>query len=350
MTNKEQRLITLTAQFKQLGIDQQIDYEKFYLYSLITHSTAIEGSTVTEVENQLLFDEGISAKGRTIAEQLMNLDLKTAYEQSIAYAKSHTDITIDLLKQLSSIVMRNTGSTYNTALGTFSSTNGDLRLLNVTAGVGGRSYMNYTKIPIKLAEFCELLNQQRKNADQLNLIQLYILSFDAHFHLVTIHPWADGNGRMSRLLMNQLQFEFGLIPTKIDRVRKAEYIEALIATRESDDMDIFRNYMLDEHIRNLELMIHNYQISIDQESVSTINVPVNVPVNITERQKQILHLIQANSTVTIQQLSEVLNVSGKTIRRDIDSLKQLNVLVRTGSDKKGEWQIIEPTKQKEGGS
>lgn len=350
MTNKEQRLITLTAQFKQLGIDQQIDYEKFYLYSLITHSTAIEGSTVTEVENQLLFDEGISAKGRTIAEQLMNLDLKTAYEQSIAYAKSHTDITIDLLKQLSSIVMRNTGSTYNTALGTFSSTNGDLRLLNVTAGVGGRSYMNYTKIPIKLAEFCELLNQQRKNADQLNLIQLYILSFDAHFHLVTIHPWADGNGRMSRLLMNQLQFEFGLIPTKIDRVRKAEYIEALIATRESDDMDIFRNYMLDEHIRNLELMIHNYQISIDQESASTINVPVNVPVNITERQKQILHLIQANSTVTIQQLSEVLNVSGKTIRRDIDSLKQLNVLVRTGSDKKGEWQIIEPTKQKEGGS
>lgn len=350
MTNKEQRLITLTAQFKQLGIDQQIDYEKFYLYSLITHSTAIEGSTVTEVENQLLFDEGISAKGRTIAEQLMNLDLKTAYEQSIAYAKSHTDITIDLLKQLSSIVMRNTGSTYNTALGTFSSTNGDLRLLNVTAGVGGRSYMNYTKIPIKLAEFCELLNQQRKNADQLNLIQLYILSFDAHFHLVTIHPWADGNGRMSRLLMNQLQFEFGLIPTKIDRVRKAEYIEALIATRESDDMDIFRNYMLDEHIRNLELMIHNYQISIDQESVSTINVPVNVPVNITERQKQILHLIQANSTVTIQQLSEVLNVSGKTIRRDIDSLKQLNVLVRTDSDKKGEWQIIEPTKQKEGGS
>lgn len=340
MTNKEQRLITLTAQFKQLGIDQQIDYEKFYLYSLITHSTAIEGSTVTEVENQLLFDEGISAKGRTIAEQLMNLDLKAAYEQSIAYAKSHTDITTDLLKQLSSIVMRNTGSTYNTALGSFSSTNGDLRLLNATAGVGGRSYMNYTKVPIKLAEFCEQLNLQRKNADQLNLIQLYILSFDAHFHLVTIHPWADGNGRMSRLLMNQLQFEFGLIPTKIDRVRKAEYIEALIATRESDDMDIFRNYMLDEHIRNLELMIHNYQISIDQESASTINVPVNVPVNISERQKQILHLMQANATVTIQQLSEVLNVSGKTIRRDITSLKRLNVLVRTGSDKKGEWKVV----------
>ena len=44
-------------EYKQLGIDQQIDYAKFYLYSIITHSTAIEGSTVTELENRLLFDE-----------------------------------------------------------------------------------------------------------------------------------------------------------------------------------------------------------------------------------------------------------------------------------------------------
>lgn len=33
----------------QLGIDKQIDYQKFCLYSIITHSTAIEGSTVTEI-------------------------------------------------------------------------------------------------------------------------------------------------------------------------------------------------------------------------------------------------------------------------------------------------------------
>ena len=36
-------------EYKQVGIDQQIDYAKFYLYSIITHSTAIEGSTVTEI-------------------------------------------------------------------------------------------------------------------------------------------------------------------------------------------------------------------------------------------------------------------------------------------------------------
>lgn len=191
------------------------------------------------------------------------------------------------------------------------------------------------------------MNLQRKNITQLDLVQRYILSFDAHFHLVTIHPWADGNGRMSRLLMNQLQFECDLIPTKIDKSRKAEYIESLIATRESDDMDIFRNYMLDEHIRNLESMIHNYQISMEPEETTItdvpvnipVNVPVNVPVNLSERQKQILYLMKNNTTITIHQLSEELNVNERTIRRDITSLKQLNILVRIGSDKTGEWRI-----------
>lgn len=126
MTSQD-KLIALLKEFKQLEIEQQIDYDKLYLYSLITHSTAIEGSTVTGVENQLLFDKGIPAKGKSMAEQLMNLDLKAAYEQCLKYAKE--DYSINMLKHLASILMKNTGSTYNTALGDFSSADGDLRLL-----------------------------------------------------------------------------------------------------------------------------------------------------------------------------------------------------------------------------
>ena len=50
----------LYKEFQQLGISQSVDYEKYYLYSLITHSTAIEGSTLTEMDAQLLFDEGVT--------------------------------------------------------------------------------------------------------------------------------------------------------------------------------------------------------------------------------------------------------------------------------------------------
>ena len=56
------------------GVENQVDYKKFYLYS-ITHSTAIESSTVAEIENYLLFNEDIAAKGRSLPEQIMNVNL-----------------------------------------------------------------------------------------------------------------------------------------------------------------------------------------------------------------------------------------------------------------------------------
>ncbi|MBP3298438.1 MAG: cell filamentation protein Fic, partial [Muribaculaceae bacterium] len=170
----------LVGRYRELGIDRQLDYDKFYLYSIITHSTAIEGSTITELENQIMFDNGIALKGKSLIEQNMNLDLKAAYERALVYARDHTDITIDRLKELSALTMRNTGSEYHTALGDFSSANGDLRLLNVTAGVGGRSYMSFNKIPQKLKEFCDALNTSRRMAGSMSMQQLYEMSFDAH--------------------------------------------------------------------------------------------------------------------------------------------------------------------------
>lgn len=84
------KLTDIINEYKTLGITEQIDYDKLYLYSVITHSTAVEGSTVTEVENQLLFDEGISPD-KPLVEQLMNLDLKNAYDEAIKLASQHQD-------------------------------------------------------------------------------------------------------------------------------------------------------------------------------------------------------------------------------------------------------------------
>lgn len=60
----------LVGRYRELGIDRQLDYDKFYLYSIITHSTAIEGSTITELENQIMFDNGIALKGKSLVEQI----------------------------------------------------------------------------------------------------------------------------------------------------------------------------------------------------------------------------------------------------------------------------------------
>ena len=332
MTNKLESLIT---QYKELGIDQQIDYDKFYLYSLITHSTAIEGSTITELENQIMFDHGVSIKGKSIEEQSMNLDLKCAYEKAIEFARNHTPITIDMLISLSAMVMKNTGKEYKTILGNFSSAKGELRLLNVTAGIGGRSYMNYSKVPAKLTEWCKQINADRKDACNKSISELYKISFDAHYNLVTIHPWADGNGRMARLIMNLLQFEFGLIPTKIIKEDKEDYIKALVATREDEDLNIFSDFMTSMMERNISSEIESFLKSIEVEDDS-INATTDKDTKPKNRDK-IISLLSEDGNLSATSIAEIIGISSKAVEKHLARLKADGVIERIGPAKGGKW-------------
>ena len=241
------------------GVEDQVDYHKFYLYSIVTHSTAIEGSTITEIENQLLFDEGITAKGRSLTEQMMNVDLKDAYLQAFKIASENPIYTPRLLQQLSVLVMRRTGSEYSTIAGYFDSSKGEFRLCNVSASIGGRSYLAYNKVPQAVDDFCKWLNEKIANIDQIDIAACYRLSFEAHFRLVTIHPWVDGNGRTTRLVMNVIQRQLGLIPLIVRKENKGEYIQSLVDSRENKDSTILQDVMLRHHIANLNRRILQYQ-------------------------------------------------------------------------------------------
>ena len=327
----------LFTQYRKLGIDNQIDYDKFYLYSLITHSTAIEGSTITELENQIMFDHGISLKGKSIEEQSMNLDLKAAYEKAIEFAKHHKPFSIEMLIMLSALVMKNTGKEYKTALGDFSSARGELRLLNVTAGVGGRSYMNYSKVPTKLAEFCEQLNANRAKASEMSIDELYRLTFDAHYQLVTIHPWADGNGRMARLVMNMLQFEFGLIPTKILSKDKEEYIKALVATREDEDLNIFRTFMTTMMEQNLLNEITTYLESIDEEESREKTTKGREKPQ--KSREKIVALLSEDGKLSAVALAKKIGISAKSVEKHLANLKADGIIERIGPAKGGYWKV-----------
>ena len=331
-------LLDALNEYKSLGIADQIDYKKFYLYSLITHSTAIEGSTVTEIENQLLFDEGITAKGRSLQEQMMNLDLKAAYEQSMRLAHQHEDFSVEMLKILSALVMKNTGASYNTAQGSFDASKGDLRLVGVTAGIGGRSYMNFQKVPAKLEELCRQLNQRRSELSDLDdIIAKYLFSFDAHYQLVTIHPWVDGNGRMSRLVMNHLQYEFGLVPVKIVKEDKAEYIQALIDSREQESLDPFREFMMEEHIRNIGKEIEEYKKSQEDDPIKVVSDPIKTfsdPIK-----DRLYQAVLQDGTLNYAEYAAIVGASEATVKRRLGELKKEGAIIRVGSKKTGHWEI-----------
>lgn len=321
----------LVGRYRALGIDRQLDYDKFYLYSIITHSTAIEGSTITELENQIMFDNGIALKGKSLIEQNMNLDLKAAYERALVFARQHSDVTVARLKELSALTMKNTGTDYHTMLGDFSSAKGDLRLLNVTAGVGGKSYMSFNKVPSRLEQFCDNLNMLRHDAGKMSIQELYDMSFDAHFNLVTIHPWADGNGRMARLMMNWLQFENNLIPSRIFTDDKEEYIKALVETRESGDLGIFRTFMTEMMIRHLTNDIAAFEESIGETAGEVIKRST------TDR---IVSLLKENPRHSAKSLAKEIGISAKGVEKQLAKLKSNGIIRRIGPDKGGSWEVM----------
>ena len=342
LTQMDKKLTDIVNEYLSLGINQQLDYEKFYLYSIVTHSTAIEGSTVTEIENQLLFDEGISSN-KPITEQLMNLDLKKAYEQSFIYAKNHEKITVELLCNLSSISMKNTGSVYNTMAGSFSSAKGELRLLNVSAGRGGKTYLTWQKIPEKLQSFCDWINREREKIDsKTDLQKIYELSFEVHYRLVSIHPWADGNGRMSRLIMNMIQYEFGVIPSIVKKENRLEYIQSLAQSQETDNSKEFLDFMLEHHIENLKKQVEEYKSSIEAEDLKGgQKTGSGGQKKWSETTLKILELIKQNPKISRKELCDELKINPSAIQKHIEKLKTANVIERIGGAKGGEWRIIE---------
>ena len=336
--NKE-LLMKLLQQHKALGISDQIDFDKFYLYSIITHSTAIEGSTVTEVEAQLLFDEGITSSKRTMLEQQMNLDLKVAYDYGREWIKQHEPITTDWLVLLASKVMARTGSEYHVIGGDFSAAKGELRKLNVTAGTGGKSYLAYQKVPARLAAFCEELNRRRKAIDPADVAAVYDLSFWAHFELVTIHPWADGNGRTCRLLMNLLQWEFDVLPTKVLKEDKAEYIQALIDTRESEDLNVFLDCMARHHCQHLQNDIDQFVRSTSEEMVDKSIARQEmvdkwlIKPSLAKKMVDILEFVADKDQITTEEIVSHFGFNPTTAKRYLRQLTEFGYLEAHGGNK-----------------
>ena len=174
-------------------------------------------------------------------------------------AKSKKPINSAFLQKLNSTLMRTTGSIYNVMGGSFDSSKGEFRLCGVTAGIDGRSYMSYQKVPAKVEELCALLQEKQKAVGTFR--EQYELSFNAHLNLVTIHPWVDGNGRTARLLMNYIQFCYNLFPTKIFKEDREEYISALRQSQEEETNLPFLGFMAVQLKKSLSLEIERFKTS-----------------------------------------------------------------------------------------
>jgi Fic family protein len=247
------KLENLVLEYKQ-KMQGQENLERLTYYAVTYHSTAIEGSTLTEGQVYNLLDLDIPAKNKPFTEQQMVIDHQKALVFTINKAKQRTPITESFIKEIGAMVVKNTGNIYNTVWGTFDSAKGDYRLLNVFAGA--RHFPDSSKVPELMKTFVREINEKIETVKTFN--QKCELAFETHYRFVSIHPFADGNGRTSRLLMNYMLAMFDLPIFYVFKSSRIPYIQALERTRETENNVVFYTFMYRQYQK---FIIHHSPLS-----------------------------------------------------------------------------------------
>lgn len=116
--------------------------------------------------------------------------------------------------------------------------------------------IDFKKVPTLLAGLVKNVNDKIDKVAGDDIIKL---SADIHYNFVNIHPFGDGNGRTSRLLMNYIQLYHNEPLIKIFTEDRAEYIDSLNATEEKEDLNIFRDFICRQQIKFYESELNKFR-------------------------------------------------------------------------------------------
>jgi Fic family protein len=189
-----------------------------------THtSTALEGNTLTEGETFGVLRYGLTISGKSLADHNEVLGHSRALDLLYGWLAEARVLQAADLHALHQAVQTSVEVDYLKPVGAWK------REPNSTlAKQGGKTVINDT---YAMPEQVEALMQdwlagfqQRRQDKTTSALAAYVWS---HATFVRIHPYADGNGRMARLLANLPVIEKGRLPIFVPSERRLDYIEAL---------------------------------------------------------------------------------------------------------------------------
>ena len=247
------RIKILRKKYLDLELGQVLDYEKFSMISIVYNSTKIEGCSLSEEDTRILLENDITAKGKPLSDHLMVKDHFEAFKFIKEEAKKKRKLSTEFVKEIAHYVMKHTGGEVNTVAGTFDTSKGDLRLAQVY--VERKYFPDFNKVEYLLKQLVDSVNSK---LDEVQGDDVLKLSADLHYNLVNIHPFGDGNGRVSRLAMNYIQLYHGVPLVKVFTEDRVDYIKALNDTEEKNDINIFREFICEQQIKFYEKEIEKY--------------------------------------------------------------------------------------------
>lgn len=216
-------------------------YEKDFELTFTHNSTAIEGNTLTLMETKVVLEDGISVGGKELREIYEVINHKKAYQyvkKCIAEGKALDE---HIVKDIHAILTENiiVGGIYR----------------NQEVRISGAGHVQ----PVGN----DMYNQIKRFYDDLvwkkGVLNPIEYAAWTHAEFVRIHPFIDGNGRTSRLLMNYQLISDGFLPVSIAKENRLDYYNALEAYAVQGELEPFADLVaeleedqLDTYIKLIE--------------------------------------------------------------------------------------------------
>ncbi len=223
----------------ELTLKQREELFRKLRVSITHHSSAIEGTTLSFGETKELLELGHTAGHKPIGEQLVILGFAKAYDVIIREATNRTNLMDssfikdihaimfeDALKIVPEYIVKPVGS-YRT----------DQRFIK---GVDLK-----LSLPYMISNDVENLLYRMKS-NEMSFLDI------AGFHILfeRIHPFADGNGRVGRLLMAYQSIQNNMVPPLIENEHRDDYLEAI---NNKDELLIFLVKSVKNSMKLIEL-------------------------------------------------------------------------------------------------
>lgn len=182
------------------------------------HSNAIEGNTLTLKETKVAL-EGITVGGKTLREHFEAINHKEAILYIETLVNENTPINEWVIKSLHQLILKQIDN----------DNAGKYRQVNV-------QIVGATHVPPEYIHLDDLMSSLI--SDYVSWYNMHPIEKAARLHseFVKIHPFVDGNGRTSRLLMNLVLMQHGYPPAVLPVSKRLEYYNAL------DDAHVNQHY------------------------------------------------------------------------------------------------------------
>ncbi|GAU79805.1 Fic family protein [Fusibacter sp. 3D3] len=197
-------------------------YRQAFELDYTHNSTAIEGNTLTLLETKVVLEEGLSIGGKQLRELYEVINHNKAYQYVKRCITDGHLLNEKIIKDIHAILMETimTGGIYRHV---------DVYISGAEHTPPSPSDM-YAQIK---AFYMDLVEKVFDNPIEC--------AAWTHAEFVKIHPFVDGNGRTSRLIMNYQLMANGLLPISIKKESRLEYFNTIEAYAVKGDLSFFEN-------------------------------------------------------------------------------------------------------------